>query len=360
MKPQYTISLALGILMIVSLACGTSSSAPSAPPADTQATVDAAIAATSQAQILLQATVDASVAGTAAAVSAAAPPPTLAATAGPTVEYVTLTEEEMEAMINQAVTDATTATTQVSSATTETTADDTLTQEELDYIYSYYYLAEESLAYADELMDAYSDLYTELAEVTIELLQEVEGDLDGLTTSLESINTNLEGISSSLDQGVALAEETITQLETAAQEAQTKATEAQTKTQNWAASTQTDRDARAQAALDIQPDDMPENFRESLQVTVDFMDTVKSALSDQKISKEELDFIAKLGANASAGLKAFGGAEFQGFSANISEITTQLARGQVPHAAEGLKSFEFSLGEKGKGLPGGLPKPKRR
>jgi hypothetical protein len=304
--------------------------------------------------------VDASVAGTAAAITPAAPPPTPAATTGPAVEYVTLTEEELEAMINQAVTDTTTATNQVSSATTETTADDALTQEELDYIYSYYYLAEESLAYAYELMYAYSDLYTELAEVTIELLQEVEGELDGLTTSLESINSNLAGISASLEQGLALAEETITQLETAAQEAQTKATEAQTKTQNWAASTQADREARAQAALNMQPDDMPDNFRESLQVTVDFMDTVKSALSDQKISKDELDFIAKLGANASAGLQTFGGADFQGFSTNINDITAQLARGQVPHAAEGLKSFEFSLGEKGKGLPGGLPVPKRR
>jgi exonuclease VII small subunit len=362
-QPKFALSLAISVLILASVACGQAAPEPTAPPVDSQATVDAAIAATSQAQAALQATIDASVAATASALAAAAPteaPPTAVPSSGETVEYVTMSEEELEALVNQSVAEATTATQQTSAAAAESAADDTLSEEELAYIYDYYYLAETSLAYAYEVMDAYYGLYADLAEEALDLLVEVEDDLDELTGSLDTMNASLEEISTALEQGVALAEESITQLETAAQEAQTKAAEAQTKTQEWSASAQAERDARAEAIANVQPDNAPKNFRESLQVTVDFMDAVKTSLADQKLSRDELDIIAQLGANASAGLQSFGDADFQQFSGGISQITNQLALGQIPHASAGLQSFELSLGDLSKGIPGGLPKPSRR
>jgi hypothetical protein len=67
---------------------------------------------------------------------------------------------------------------------------------------------------------------------------------------------------------------------------------------------------------------------------------------DQKISPQELAAIAQLGANAAAGLQNNGGPKLQGLSANINDITGQLARGQVPQAAAGLGALEGALGKR--------------
>ena len=89
--------LGLSMLVVATLACG--ETPPTATP-DTQATVDAAIAATSTAQVSVQATVAAAVEATgvaAQATSTAAPSPASSA------EYVTMTEEELAAILQMTV-----------------------------------------------------------------------------------------------------------------------------------------------------------------------------------------------------------------------------------------------------------------
>ena len=104
--------------------------------------VNTAVAGTQQASVLAQATVNSTV--------LTAMPAT--PTAGPTIEYTTMTEEELAALIDQAVAEAIAATEQTSTAVYTTTSDDTVTTDEVTYVYSYYYYADHYIDYAEQLM----------------------------------------------------------------------------------------------------------------------------------------------------------------------------------------------------------------
>ena len=85
-----------------------------------------------------------------------------------------MTEEELAALIDAAVAEAVAASEETATATTAATADDTLTQEEIETIEIYLSGADEAIAYAEELIEAYYGLYGELALETIELLIAIE------------------------------------------------------------------------------------------------------------------------------------------------------------------------------------------
>ncbi len=326
------------LLIIVTLACG--GATPTTTP-DTQATVAAAIAATSTAQVGLQATIDAAVEAT----SVAAPTPT--PSSEETVESVTtteMTEEELAALIDEAVAEASAATQECSTVTTEAAADGTVTQEEVDAVTVYVTDAEEAIAYAEELIYAYYDLYGELATETIVLLQAIEQDLAAMAEGTAEVNAILQEIIMALEQGLALAEETITQLETAAQTASAKAAEIQGRNQNVVQNLQAELESRAAAVLSVQPNNIPTDRQAALQSAFDYVDAARQALDDDRISQTELANIAQLGANASAGLNAHGGPQLQRLSGSISDITGQIARGQTPQVKASLGNLEASLG----------------
>ncbi len=123
MKSLGRIALTSLVLMGILSACG----GPVATPS-TNDVVNTAVAGTQQAQALAQATVNASV----LTVIPATPTP------GPTVDYTTLTEEELATLIDQAVAEAVTAIEQTTTAVTTTTSDNTVTSEEVTYVYDYY------------------------------------------------------------------------------------------------------------------------------------------------------------------------------------------------------------------------------
>ncbi len=329
------------LLVSVAIACGGTASLDSTP--DTQSTVEAAIAATSTAQANLQATIDAAIAATATSVAAEA---TVVASPTPSVEYVTLTEEELAALIDQAVTEATVATQECATATTAATADDTVTQEEVDTMEVYVMVADETIAYAEELIYAYYDLYGELATETLVLLQAIEEDLSTLAGEAEAIYDVLQEATVILDQGLELAAETITQLETAAQAAGDKAAEIQTRNQEWFQNRQTELENRAATALSTQAGNVAGDRKGALLSAFDYVDAVRAGLADNKISPAELANIAQLGANASASLSAHGGPQLQQFSGSINDITGQLARGQMPQAKANMGNLERALGNR--------------
>jgi hypothetical protein len=337
MKHTTPLIIIIAILLIATRACSNTASSPAPASVDTQATVDAAVAATAQAAANIQATVNVSVAQTATAMP---PQPT----PGPTVEYVTMTEEELAALIDQSVNAAVAATTQASTATTQATSDDNLTQEEVNTVYVYAQAADAAIAYADEVINAYYDLYGDLATETLDMLSAVEQDLNAMAENTAALNASLQEINDTLAQGITLAEDTINQLEATAQQAQANVADAQVQAQNWANNLHAEIEDRANAALAIKPNELPTDKISALQSAFDYVDLVKNSLADNKLSKDELNGIAQLGANASAGLQSFGGAQLQGMSGKINEITGQLARGQMPQARAGLGSFETSLG----------------
>jgi hypothetical protein len=351
MKKATTFILIIVVMLTATLACSTSANTSPTSTPDAQATIDAAIAATANAQTAMQATIDASIAATAVAM-----PPT--PTPGPTVEYVTMTEEELAALIDQAVADAMAATQQTSSAATQVTSDNYVTEDELAYIYDYYYLADEAIALAEEYIDAYYGLYADLAYETMDLLVAVEQDLSTTAQSLDEINSALVAISDSLAQGLELATTTIDQLNTAAQNAATHLQEAQAQSQTWISALQEERDGLVQNVLSVKPDNVPTDKLSALQTAFSYVDVVQSAFGDNKITRDELTSIAQLGANASAGLSEHGGPQLQGLSGKLSEITAQIAGGKMPQAKDGLRNFESALGERpsmpsGGNLPGG-------
>ncbi len=302
--------------------------------ASVQATTDAAVQATVVAETNVQATVDAAVQATVAA----APTPT------PSAEYVALTEEELAALIDQAVAEATAATQASSVAAAEATADDAVNQEEVITVAVSLVEAEEAIAYAEDLIAAYYDLYGDLATETLVTLQAIEQDLAMMAESMVAINATLQEINTTLEQGLALAEETIAQMENAAQTAYDKASEAQMQTQGLIQDLQAELGNRAATALSVQPNNVATDRQAAIQSAFDYLDAVSQSLADNTISSSELANIAQLGANASASLSAQGGPQLQQLSGSVNDITAQLARGQVPQAQASMGNMQASLG----------------
>jgi hypothetical protein len=365
MKKSTILMLVSSTLILATLACGTS--APTATP-DVNATVDAAIQATNVAKLALNATVSAAGDTIATAVAAAATPvPTTAAVTPvptteyvepvPTAEYVEMTEEELAALIDQAVAEATAASQQYSTATMEATADDAVTQEEVVYIYEYYAYADEAIAYAEELIEAYYYYYGDLTAETITILYEVEEDLEALATSAAAIDATLQEVNTALELGLAVAEETINLLETAAQATQVNAAEAQAQVEGMVENLHAEIGDRAATVLATQPTHIPTDLPTSIQAGFQYLDTVRGGMGDNKITRDELIKIAELGANAAAGFTQFGGPQLSHLPEAINGqdgITANLARGRNSQAKAGLGNLEMSLGERPSPGGGGL------
>ncbi len=348
MKSKIKIIVSIVLLFTVTIACGGTGS----PTQDPNDAINTAIAGTQQSSALAQATVNAN---TLTAMPATPTP-------GPSVEYVTLTEDELAALIDQAVTEAITATEAATSTVYATTSDDSVTMEEVAYIYDYYYYADYYVEYAEDLMAEYYTLYSDLAYQSIAEMQAIEAELNQLNDTLSSIDSSLQEINSTLEQGLALAESTITQLETAASEAQTNAEDVKAQAQDMIEVVKADQQSRVDAITNIQPNNIPTDQIAAMQSAFTFIDAANTAMSDNKLSRDELTNLAQLGANAQAGFQNFGGGAGPGnvdlsqFSGKFNEITTQFARGQIPQARGGVGQFETSLGNRpngGPNLPGG-------
>ena len=318
-----------------------------------QNAVNTAVAGTQMAQALAQATVNSN----ALTAMPATPTP------GPTVEYVTLTEEELAALIDQAVAEAIAATEQTTTNVYYVTEDDTVTTEEVEYIYEYYYYSDYYVEYAEDLIAEYYALYSDLAYEMIGELNAIEAELNQMNDTLSSIDQSLQDISSTLEQGLALAQDTITQLETAAQNTQTNAQELKSDAQDMMSVLQADQQGRLNQISQIQPNNIPTDKLSAMQTAFSFVDFANSALSDNKLTRDELLNLAQLGRNAQAGFQQFGGADVIGpdltqFSGKFDEINQQFARGEISRGRENVNGFETSLGNRpnaGGGLPGGGP-----
>ena len=289
-------------------------------------------------------------------------------TPGPTVDYVNLSEEELAALIDQAVAEAVAATEQTTTAVTSTTSDSAMTTEEVAYVYDYYYYADYYVQTAEDLMAEYYSLYSDLATQMIVEMNTVESELAQMNDTLTQISTSLDGINSTLSQGLTLAQESIDQLNAAAQQAQTNAQELQTQAQDMISVLQADQQGRVDQLSQIQPDNIPTDKIAALQSAFEFVDFANTAMGDNKLSRDELTNMAQLGKNAQSGFQQFGGTGGPGlgagradvdltqFSGKFDEITTQFARGQMPQARGNVGQFENSLGARPAGGPN---RPKR-
>ena len=314
------------LLTLISLlaACGLPANSANL---DTQ--VQTAIAQTAQAEAAFQVAVDEAVEATVIAM-----PPT--PTPQPTVDPYTLTEEELAALIDAASEEAATASAEASSATTQATSDGVYTEEEVyDTIY-YVYDAEAAIAYAEELLYQYYDLYGAYASEALDLLYTVEEDLDELATAM----TEIEAI---LAQGAESASAAIEQINMALEDVQTQADEMQVKAQEFKDKLPAALQERENKFASLAPTEIANDRDGALLQVYTYLDSVKSAFADRKISPDEMGQIAQLAANAQAGINQGGGPLLKNFGGNIDGITRNLSRGDWPTAQRDLGGFEASL-----------------
>lgn len=380
MKRNFPSILLLCLALFALAACGRGRDTTSAP--DVEATVAAAVQATIAAQTQMQSSIDAAVQATATAMAANAsltptPTPIVITTTEIVTEvvtetvteivyvpqdvYVTMTEEELQALIDESVEQAVTATEASAQAASTATSDAVVTSEEVETVEVYVQLAAETIAYAEEVLATYGQLYVDSSAEMTAALNGIEQELATLNQSASSIATSLEEISTTLDAGLALAEESIAQLESAAAEAQATADQAQAQAQVWQTALQ-EQAAQAQAVQataqsaaqnipqdltaliqNIQPQQMAADLPAALQMTRSFAEVAQNSLTDGRIDQNEILAIAQAGADASAGLKSFGGPQMQGMAGNIDGITSALARNDLPAARQGLDGLNAQM-----------------
>jgi len=334
MRNKIAISSTLLVLLIALIACAspTNSTGP-----DTQSTIDTAVPATNDAESTMDAAVQATVTqieGDSQSAIATAVQATL--TAQPTPDYANLSEEELSAMIDEAVAAAMADAENTSTSTSQATSDGTVSDDEVatttETVYQTYY----EVAYAKELIQAYYDYYGEYADEALATLNAVEDDLN-------AISQNLEEVSAIMEQGAETASEAIEQLNDAADQLKTKTAEIQDKAQGWSEKVKDSLSQRETDLLNLKPDQIESDKIGALIQTHDFLDAFKSALADGKFSPAELKKIGQLGANARASLLKTGDPQFAKFGDAIEGLTRNAARGEWGHARNGVGDLEHSV-----------------
>ncbi|GAB4444333.1 MAG: hypothetical protein Kow0031_26780 [Anaerolineae bacterium] len=309
--------------------------ATDAAQAGTQATIDAAVAATTQAQSAAtqqadaaQATIEAAVAATATAQSAGAAgaiePTATTPAAAPPAEYAAMSEEELAALIDQTVEQAIAASEASAAAASQAASDGSVTGDEVQTVEVYVTGAEEAVALAEEMLAVYTSLYG----TGLEELDEMEAALLAVAESTAALNATLQEIDSSLQQGLALAEETITQLKTTAQTVQAQVQQLQ---------------AVQQQVLDNLPETAPQagsgDPQAALQSVFEFAAAGQQATGDGQISPEELAQLAQMAGAVSANLNATGNPQMQDLNNVIEMVNGHLEAGNVPQAQAGLEQL---------------------
>lgn len=335
MKAKLASLFAFLVLVLMMLACSTS-----ATP-DTQATVDAAVQATRNAEKNAEATVDVAVQATVTQIassnqSAIATAVQATLTAQPTPDYANLSEEELSAMIDAAVATAVADAETASASTTSATSDGTVSDEEAAATSTTVYQTYYDVAYAQELIDAYYEYYGEYADAALETLNAMEDDLASISQSLEEIDAIMT-------QGAETASAAIEKLNAAAANIKTKTEETKTKAQGLSEQVKTSLSQRETDALQRKPTQIETDKIGALTQVHDFLDTFKTAFADGKFSPAELNKISQLGANARASLLKTGDPQLAKLSGGIEGLTRNAARGELGGARKGVGSFEKSV-----------------
>jgi hypothetical protein len=213
----------------------------------------------------------------------------------------------------------------------------------VEQVESYVYWSEEAITEAEEMIDAYYDLYAELAYETIEILGDIEDDLSAMS---EDINE----IASIMEQGAETASAAIEQLNTAVQNADQQVEQTQQAMQGFVDQAKEEREQRVTAALSEAPTLVADDIKGTIGLLHNFTDSIRLGFEDGKISMDELAGIAQLGNSAQASINKLGGGDLSSFSGGITRLTEQIARGEWTNARSDLPKFERQLPQRPEGL----------
>ncbi len=256
-------------------------------------------------------------------------PPT--PTAQPAPDAYELSEEELAALIDEAVEEAVLASEASSQATTQSTSDGTLSEDE------FYEMAEYD--YADDLIAAYYDLYGAYADDIVYLLTLMEEDLDELIYILEETEALL---STGLDAAMAGME----QLNEAALNLSVHIADSQADREQFLSQVQTKLQEREDKFANISPTEIASGLPDTITQLHDYVEAIKTSFADRKIDLNEMTQIAQLGANAQASIRANGSSQLEHFGGQIDGLTRQISRGEWSAANRNLGGFEASLPER--------------
>jgi len=306
MRKSFGLPVLIVLMVIVSLSCGgckskkpsgASSGAPQSTP-DLQATIDAAVEATCEAPVDILAV------GTATSNSVIESVPTRqpAPTPPPTEAYETLAEDKLRALIQERVQMATKASTLAADNTTQAIADGAITSREVELMFTYWYYAQDLVAYADEVIVVYNEVYAEQTAATIAPLQTVDGDLKAISTQAQAIIPLLEQLGQALDQGLSPTSQDLDQLKTTARIVEAKAAEAQEQAQAWTTEPQPAAEQSLDEIMAEKPAQVSKNRNSAIYQAYEYADAVGAALADQKITFAELGHLAQLGVKSAASL----------------------------------------------------------
>jgi hypothetical protein len=330
LKPVTILSVLI-LLGMIGSACAFTANRnvePSATP-NLQATVDAGIAATTTAQEMVQATVDQAVAATVTAMPTQALPPA-----------DELTEEELAAAVDAAVTEALSASAQAEASVSSSSSDEELTEEEMAALLGYYGLSQSEIDYALSLAEMYLELYYDLGEETVALLTSVVEELESLSALTDEALATLTTLQSTLASGGVITPEEIAQLKETSQQMNELKASLEGKSSEWMTQLQANLVSRPDQYLQLQANQVADNRMAAFSMAGEYVASVRTALLDGKISGMELDEIAQLGANVTASFNSLNLPKDGAISGSINDLTSQLARGQLPKASLNLGQLE--------------------
>jgi hypothetical protein len=322
------VSRLLIVTMVIGLfaACGLPGS-----PANMDSQIQTAIIETSIAEATFQAAVYEAAQGTPTAIQL---PATI--TPEPPIDPYTLSEEELAALIDANYEDAIYNSADASESAQEDASDNAITEEEIYNTMYYVYEAEASIHTTEELITLYEELYGDLANETLAVLTAIEEDLSQLAATM----TEIENL---FTQGSATASEAIDRLNTIATEIQNTVEEALKNKQQLRDTLQANLNERERKYSSLPATEIASDRDGAILLVYAYLDIIKAAFQDQKVSLDEMNLIAQLAANAKASLQEQGGPGLQILGNSIDGLTRQISRGQWPQARSGIGNFEGSL-----------------
>lgn len=259
--------------------------------------------------------------------------------ATPNGPYAALSEEELAADIDQALTAAIAATAAAFASVNTAAVDKLVSPTEYDMAVAGVNTALGAIFAAESAIMAYSDLYGALSTSPQSELLIIEQGLQGIEAPLTSLNGTLALIGFSAQPQMTLTTETLQQIDSAAKQARAAVAVVQPKMQVWLMSVKANLDRRVGCIRATEPTAIADTTIGALQNANRFFASARSILADQKVTPNELVRVAVDSANAVASLKAVGGSELEKLANSIATMTNQLARGQLPQVQLTLSGF---------------------
>jgi len=322
----------IAILILTALIMASSANCSGDDPVDVEATVQAGIAGTQTTEAGLNESINEAVAATLTAI----PVPTPAA-----LEQVS--EETAAVAVESSVDEAVQASDQASAATADATADGALTEAELEELYYLYYLTLEETEQALALAGEYSALYSDLLDLTISELEDLEAELQLVLDTTNEVIAALDDIALTVEQGGLVAQQTLDNLQQLNQQISENAGMIRDHVPGWQNVRAQEFNRLADQALSIAPNEIAGSRAGALAQVRDYVQAAETAISDGRFSLAELNTLSQLGANASASLNQFGGDDLIGFPNAINSLTGSFARGQLLEVDLVLGSLQNSL-----------------